>query len=74
MIAALGAAATPPAIIVHRWFDDINDGEKKIEILQNTAEIADTEAIRNGKIYTIGIKKSSPASAMSPLPSSWPNG
>lgn len=50
------AAANPEAIIIHR-FHDKSDGEQKIALLKRIAEISDIDALRNSRIYILGIKK-----------------
>jgi len=50
------AKANPQVIIVHQFHDN-NDGEQKIAFLKRVTEISDTDAVKNNRIYRIGIKK-----------------
>ncbi len=50
------AAANPQAILIH-CFHDAGDGERKMALLHRISELADTEAMKNNRIMTLGIKK-----------------
>lgn len=53
-------AADPQVILVH-CFHTQHDGLQKIAFLKQIPEIANTEAMRNGRIHLVGIKKVFPA-------------
>lgn len=53
----------PSAIIVHSLYSS-NDGIQKVAYLKRIPEIADTTALREGRIYQIGIKKVFPGIAV----------
>lgn len=50
------AKANPQAIIIH-CFHDAGDGGRKLDLLKRISEIAETDAMRNGNIYIMGIKR-----------------
>ena len=54
------AQANPEVILVHRFFDG-DDGERKAEMIRRRPELAGTDAVRNGRIHVIGMKKIFPA-------------
>lgn len=54
------AKANPQGILVHR-FQDRHDSEVKMEFLKRISEIADTDAIRNHRFFTVGIKSIFPS-------------
>ena len=50
------AQANPEVILTHRFYDG-DDGEQKVEMLKRHSELKHTDAVRNNRIYILGMKK-----------------